>query len=210
MNVGATERASVIEAAAGLIEAYFGNSDRARTDVEAALKTSFNRESRRISALALALAGDASEGETVSESLNSEWPLDTIVQHYWMPTVRAAIALDRHTPEKAIEWLQNMGSFELCPVGQMDPVYLRAQAYLEMRNGKAAAREFQKILAHPGLVLENPVGVLARLGMARAYSIQGDTAEARIAYIDFFNQVKDADPDIPILRQARAEYSKLQ
>ena len=90
------------------------------------------------------------------------------------------------------------------------PAYLRGQAYLKLRQGSAAAAEFQKIVDHPGAILYDPTGALAHLGLARAYALSGDTAKARIAYQDFFALWKNADPDLPILKEAKAEYAKLQ
>ena len=137
------------------------------------------------------------------------------MQRYWLPAIWAAIELNRNRAEKAVELLRPATAYELGQplgfwFGTMYPVYLRGQAYLQMRKGTAAAAEFQKIIDRRGIVLNFPTGVLARLGLARAYALEGDKAKAGAAYQDFFNIWKDADPYIPILKQAKAEYAKLQ
>jgi len=131
------------------------------------------------------------------------------VQGMWVPMTRAAIALSHKNPAKAIELLRVVSSYEL-GTPRLLPIYERGQAYLVLHNGSGAAAEFQKVIDHPGIVREFPVGALAHLGLARAYSLQGDTAKARAAYQAFLALWKDADPDIPILKQAKAEYAKLQ
>jgi predicted Zn-dependent protease len=163
-----------------------------------------------VGAQALALAGDVTGAEKLADELNKQLPLDTSVQKYWLPTIRANVALDLHNPNKAIELLRIVSPYELGTFGFLNPIYTRGQAYLIQRNGTAAAAEFQKIIDHPGIVWAVPLGALAHLGLARAYAVQGDTAKSRAAYQDFLNIWKDADADIPILRRAKAEYAKLQ
>jgi hypothetical protein len=209
-NHGPAEHATFLEDFAGLTEAYFGNQQQARADVAAAQKLTVNRMSEPWAAFALAVAGDVKAAEKLSAKLNRTWPLDSVVQRYWLPAIAAAIALDKHDAEGAIESLGVMGAYEMSIEGHLDPVYLRGQAYLVQHDGKAAAAEFQRIIDHPGLVGYRPVGALARLGLARSYSLQGDTAKARAAYQDFLTLWKDADPDVPILKEAKAEYAKLQ
>jgi len=160
-------------------------------------------------ALALALAGDTEHAEKLTAELNKNFPLDTGVQRVWAPMIRGAIALSRKNPAKAIELLRVTSPYEL-GTPRLLPIYERGQAYLMLHNGSAAAAEFQKVIDHPGIVREFPVGALAHLGAARAYALQGDTAESRAAYQDFLSLWKDADPDIPILKQVKAEYAKLQ
>src|ERR1700746_640061 len=123
-------------------------------------------------------------------------------------TPRATLALSHKNPAKAIELLGVMSPYEL-GTPRLLPIYERGQAYLMLHNGSAAAAEFQKVIDHPGLVREFPVGALAHLGVARAYALQGDTAKSRAAYQDFLTLWKDADPDIPVLKQAKVEYAKL-
>lgn len=209
-NSHALDRAALYQVTAGMIEAYFGNSKGARLDIEAGQALGMNHDSELTAAFALALAGNVKEAEQLIEDLNKKWPLDSVVQRYWLPTIRAAIALDLAAPNRAIELLGAMGSYEMSAAGQLDPVYVRGRAYLTEGKGPDAVAQFEKILGHPGLVLENPVRALARLGLARAYSLQHDVSKSRAAYQDFFALWKDADPDIPVLKEAKAEYAKLR
>jgi hypothetical protein len=165
-----------------------------------------------MAALALARAGDRT-AEKLAAELDKTFPLDTLVQRYWLPTIRAAAALQRKDPNRAVELLKLTSTIELglaTNQTKLCPVYLRGEAYLMLRDGNAAAAEFQKFVDHRGLVSNFPWGVFARLGLARAYALQGDTLKARAAYQDFLTLWKDADPDIPIQKQARAECAKLQ
>jgi eukaryotic-like serine/threonine-protein kinase len=158
-------------------------------------------------------------GETGAQDLPNELDEEnssnTVFKLHRLPTAHAAIALRQGNPEKALAILQVVEPYEL---GQPSPVpletlyipYLRGQTFLMEHNGKAAVQEFQKILDHPGIALNSPVGVLAHLEMARAYVMQGDTVRGRAAYADFLTLWKYADPHIPVLKQAKAEYSKLQ
>jgi len=211
----AKETAALWQVNAALREAEFGNTSSARQDAMVALALVPGREVRSVAALALARAGDAAQAQKLADSLNKEFPQNTIVQGYWLPAIRAAIELNAKNTTKAVELLKTAAPYELgtCepfPFGMMYPVYLRGQGYLVARQGKEAAAEFQKMIDHRGIVLNFPLGALARLGLARAYVLQGDTAKARSAYQDFLTLWKDANPDIPILKQAKAEYAKLQ
>ena len=143
------------------------------------------------------------------------FPLDTLVQKYRLPTIRAAVALQRKDPNRAVELLKVASPVELGDTGYLLPIYVRGEAYLMLHDGNAAAAEFQKFVVHYGLVGNSPWGALARLGLARAYALDAarDPAardKARTAYQNFFTLWKDADPDIPILKQAKAEYAKLR
>ena len=136
------------------------------------------------------------------------------MQFNYLPTIRAQVALIRKDHSKAVEFLQ-AASYELgTPTDRISPalypVYVRGQAYLDAHQGSQAAAEFQKILDHRGIIVNAPIGALAHLQIARSYAMQGDTAKARMAYNDFLTLWKDADPDIPILKEAKAEYAKLQ
>jgi tetratricopeptide (TPR) repeat protein/predicted Ser/Thr protein kinase len=207
---GNNERAAGYQVAAALREVESGNREQARTDADAAVKLAPNRDVRAIAALALARAGDTGGAEMLAAELDNSFPLDTLVQRYWLPTIRAAVALERKDPNRAIELLKAVGAIELGAEGNLLPVYVRGQAYLVLHDGNAAAAEFQKFIDHRGLVVNFPWGALARLGLARAYAMQGDTAKAKAAYQDFLTLWKDADPDIPILIAAKAEYAKLK
>ena len=149
--------------------------------------------------------------------MGKRFPRDTLINRYWLPTITAAIEINRRNPSKAIEVVQVTAPYELGESypqfqvgGSLYPVYVRAQAYLLLHRGGEAAAEFQKIIDHRGILMNCPLGALARLGLARAYALQGQIAKSRSNYQDFFALWKDADPDIPILKQAKAEYAKLQ
>ena len=210
----AKETAATYQAAAALREVASGNLEQARAEANAALKLAPNRDVRAIAALALARAGDTAEAEKLAAALDKTFPLSTVVQRYWLPTIRAGVALERRDPNRAIELLKVASTIELgFPTNLtmlLCPAYLRGEAYLMLHNGNRAAAEFQKFVDRRGLVANFPWGALARLGLARAYALQGDTAKARAAYQDFLTLWKDADPDVPILKQAKTEYAKLQ
>ena len=210
----AKESAAAYQAAAALREVESGNREQARAEANAALKLAPNRDVRAIAVLVLARAGDTAAAEKLAAELDETFPLSTLVQRYWLPTIRAAVALERKDPNRAIELLKVASTIEVGePTGLtifLCPVYLRGEAYLMLHDGNRAAAEFQKFIDHRGLVINFPWGALARLGLARAYATQGDTAKAHAAYKDFLTLWKDADPDIPILKEAKAEYAKLQ
>jgi hypothetical protein len=141
--------------------------------------------------------------------LKIDFPQNTIVQSYWIPTLRASLELSRGNPAKATKLLETAAPYELGGQGYLYSVYLSGRAYLLARKGNEAATEFQKIIDHPGIVLNFSTGALAHLGLARAYALTGNTLKATSKYADFFALWKDADPDIPILKEAKAEYAKL-
>ena len=210
----AKETAATYQAAAALREVEAGNREQARADADAALKLAQNRDVRAIAALALARAGDIAAAEKLAAELDKTFPLDTLVQKYWLPAVRAAIALRRNQAQRAVDLLQKASTIELGMPTNFNvvlcPAYLRGEAYLTLHHGAAAAAEFQKFIDHYGLVSNFSWGALARLGLARAYGEEGNTGKARAAYQDFLTLWKDADPDVPIYKQAKAEYAKLQ
>jgi serine/threonine protein kinase len=210
----AKESAASYQAAAALREVESDNREQARAEANAALKLAPNRDVRDMAALAFARAGDTSGAEKLAAELDKTYPLDTLVQRNWLPTIRAAVALERKDPNRAIELLRETITIELGQPSSatifLCPAYIRGQAYLMLDDGKAAAAEFQKFIDHRGVVGNFPWGALAHLQLARAYALQSDTAKARAAYNDFLSLWKDADPDIPILKQAKAEFAKLQ
>ena len=212
----AKETAAIWEINQALREAEFGNATQARQFASAALALApLGRDVQLLAALALARAGDAVSAQQFTDKLNSDFPLSTVLQHYWLPTVQAEIELTHGNPARAIEVLHSASTYELgdppqFQPGTLYPVYVRGQAYLRAGNGTAAAQEFQKIIDHRGIVLNFPLGALAHVGLARACALSGDTARAKGAYQDFFALWKDADPAIPILKEAKAEYAKLQ
>jgi serine/threonine protein kinase/tetratricopeptide (TPR) repeat protein len=200
---------------AALAEALFGDTAEARKDAGTALAKSKGRDVQAAVALAYALAGDATLAQSLADDLAKRFPEDTVAQFNYLPEIRAQISLDHREPAKAIEFLQAASPYELGAPGYivllaLYPVYVRGEGYLAAHNGSAAAAEFQNILNHPSLVLNEPTGALVRLQLGRAYASQDDKAKARAAYQDFLALWKDADPDIPILKQAKAEYAKLQ
>jgi serine/threonine protein kinase len=212
------EKAAVFETRAALWEAFYGNAPTAKPAAMAALALAKNREVQYGAALALAIAGDSSQAQTLTNDLESSFPEDTSVKFSYLPTVRAFLALNHGDPAKAIELLQVAVPYELGQprstqtgfFGALYPVFARGQAYLVARQGAEAAREFQKILDRPGIMIGDPIGVLAHLQLGRAYAMEGDATKAKAAYQDFLTLWKDADPDIPILKQGEAEYAKLQ
>jgi tetratricopeptide (TPR) repeat protein len=205
----AKETAAAYQAEAALREVESGDREQTRADANAAVKLAPNRDVRAMAAFSLARAGDTAGAEKLAAELDKTFPLDTLVQRYWLPTIRAAVALERKGPNRAIELLKVASTIELGDGGYLLPVYLRGEAYLMLHDGNAAALEFQKFIDHRGLVGNFPWGALAHLGLARAYTMQGDTAKAKAAYQDFLALWKDADPDVPILIAAKTEYAKL-
>ena len=213
---GQKETAAGYQAVSALREALFGDGDQARERAATAKKHGPGRELDYALALSSAYARDAGAAQTFVNDLVRRFADDTTVQLNYVPTLHAKLALLRANPEQAIEMLRMASPYEfgLCAIGfynwpNLYPVYVRGEAYLAARRGKDAAAEFQKILDHRGIVLNEPIGALAHLQLGRAYAMAGDTPKARAAYQDFLNLWKDADPDIPILLLAKAEYAKL-
>jgi DNA-binding winged helix-turn-helix (wHTH) protein/Flp pilus assembly protein TadD len=212
------ETAASYQAKAGLREALFGNATEARDQEEAALAFSTGRDVQYLAALALAIAGQITRAQALADELAKRFPEGTVVQFNYLPVLRARIALSRNDSSKAIGVLQAAAPYELgLPTGTgnllvlkaLYPAYVRGEAYLAASQGSEAAVEFQKILDHRSIVGNEPIGALAHLGLARAFAVQGDKTRARAAYQDFFTLWKDADPDIPILKRAKAEYANL-
>jgi serine/threonine protein kinase len=206
-RAGEKEVAASYEATFALREAIFGHPAEARGASAAALGLSNGRDGQYKAALALEMIGDATQAQALADDLKKRYPEDTIVQFQILPILNAQLALNRRGTGKAVEALQAAAPYELGFVASMYAVYLRGEAYLAMHEGSKAAGEFQKIIDHRVVVL-NPVGSLALLGLARAYALQDDRVNARKSYQDFLALWKDADPDIPILKQAKAEYAK--
>jgi tetratricopeptide (TPR) repeat protein len=166
-----------------------------------------------ILALSLARSGRTDEAERLADEVSRDAPLDTIVQKYLVPTVRAAVRLQKHDPRAAIDLLRETAQYELASTKSFDylyPAYIRGLAYLESGDGRSAAGEFQKLIDNPGLCWEYITGPLARLQLGRAQRLMGNDASARESYEEFLNIWKDADPDLPIYRQAKAEYAQLK
>ena len=201
------ERAAGYEAEAAVREALVGNMSQAKQQAQAALALSTATYVEALSAIALGLAGDTPQATRLAADLAKRSPEDTIMQFQYLPMIHAVAALAGGNATKAIEALTPAAPYEL---GELYIVYLRGKAYVAAHQGSAAAAEFQKILDHPGVVYNRPIGALAHLGLARAYALSGDTVKAKSAYQDFLGLWKDADPDVSILKEAKAEYAKLQ
>jgi tetratricopeptide (TPR) repeat protein len=221
------ENGAIWQANAALEQAAYGNAAEARQSVAEALKlapTSQGVESE--AALAFAMAGDTARAESLAQDLGKRFPLDTQMQSLWLPAIQAQLALDKKNPASALNALQAASPIELgqiffvANISCLYPTYVRGETSLAAGQGSAAAAEFQKILDHGGIVWNCWTGALAHLGVARANALQSRTSQgadadaARVralaAYKDFLTLWKDADPDIPILKQAKAEYAKLQ
>jgi tetratricopeptide (TPR) repeat protein/predicted Ser/Thr protein kinase len=175
-------------------------------------KVGAGKDVQVLAALVTARIGDLKQAQKLSEELDKKYPQDTFVQKYWLPVIRAALDLRQGKGSKAVDELEPATVFELGNPSSLTlyPAYVRGQAYLVIGDASKAAAEFQKFIDHPGIVLNSPLGPLAHLGRARAYARSGDSAKTRDAYRDFLGLWKDADPDIPILKEAKAEYAKLR
>jgi serine/threonine protein kinase/tetratricopeptide (TPR) repeat protein len=200
---------------AAVRESEVGEFARAQQYISQAQKLSHGQDVATLSAVALVQIGSVNQAEALCHELDKQWPEGTIVQKYWLPAIRAQIDLRQARPSKAIDDLGVATPLEFANPGStavptLYPAYVRAQAYLAMGDGPKAATEFRKLTDRPGLVLNYPLGALAHLGLARAYKSSGDLQNSRQAYLDFLSLWKDSDPDIPILKQAKAEYAKLK
>jgi len=221
------ESGAVWQANAAVLQAAYGNTAEARQSAADALKLASTSQGVEVeAALALAMAGDAARAESLAQDLGKRFPLDTQMQSLWLPAIQAQLALDRKNPAAAVSVTQAASPMELGQIlfvnnlSCLYPVYVHGEAYLAAGQGSAAAAEFQKILDHSGIVWNCWTGALAHLGVARANALQARSAQgadadaARVralaAYKDFLTLWKDADPDIPILKEAKAEYAKLQ
>jgi len=208
---GYVETAATFRASAALREAAVGNFALARQYAKSSLSGKGGHDSEINAALALAWIGDLPAAEKLAAELHERFPSDTMLNGLSLPLIQGALELTRGNPKRALELLQRASLYELSSALYMPmaPAYERGEAYLALKQGDAAAREFQGILDHPGVTLNYFPGALAHLGLGRAYAAQGDTAKARTAYQDFFAIWKDADPDVPILQKAKTEYAKI-
>jgi eukaryotic-like serine/threonine-protein kinase len=202
------EVAASCQVHAALREAELGNFTLAEQGVTAALALSRSRDIELQGALVLARIGEASRAAALVAGLEKSYPTDTLLKFYSLPTINAAISINRGNPSQALLYLEAVAPYELGR--DLYPAYLRGQAYLLAHNSTAAGAEFQKLLDHRGIVGNFVTGALTHLQIGRAYVLSGDTAKAKAAYQDFLTLWKDADPDIPILKQAKAEYARLQ
>jgi ATP/maltotriose-dependent transcriptional regulator MalT len=233
---GHKESAAEMQALVAVIEADFGRPDEARRLAAASLAEVKSQEVKNqhvdgmavsgrsgqqvknqevgvIAALVLARAGDAGRAQSMAMELSQRFPSDTMLNGLALPTIRAAAELSRGNAKAAIRLLEPALPYDLSKEEHQPPLYasfLRGQAYLGAGDGKAAEVEFQKLIDHSGIVASYPQGALARLGLARARHLAGDVSGSRMAYQDFFALWKDADPGVPVLQQARAEYAALR
>jgi tetratricopeptide (TPR) repeat protein len=211
------ERAAIYTSAEAVCEAHFGNAAEAKRLAAAALDLAKGRDVEYSAAFALALSGDSSASQKIAADLEKRFPEDTPVQFEYLPTLRALSALNRRAPLEAVEYLEPARPYDFAlpgtaffaKFGGLYPAYVRGQSYLAAGRGQEAVVEFQKVLNHRGIVFADPIGALAHLQLGRAYVASGDMAKAKNAYQDFLTLWKDADEDIPILKQAKAEYAKL-
>ena len=210
VHADSKETAAVWQADAALREAELGNAPLARQGVTAALALSSGRDVKVQAALALARIGDVAHAKALVVELQKSYPANTLLNVYWLPSIKAAIELSRGNSSQALLDLETAAPYELAGGLTLYPAYLRGQAYLLAHNGMAAAAEFQKMLDHRSIVQNFVTESLAHLQIGRAYAMTGDTVKAKAAYQDFFSLWKDADPAISCLKQARAEYAKLQ
>ena len=208
-NHGMLEGAQNDLAGLALIEADFGDCARAREDLSK-LSSNPGRVASAVAGSVFATCGDVTKAESLANNLNKNYPLETLAQKVDIPTIRARQELQRGNGSKAVDELRSTEAYEFGNVALGSPAYLRGLAYLQMKQGGLAAPEFQKALDHKGVTGNAPLAALSRLGLGRAFALSGDNAKARTAYQDFFAIWKDADPDLPILKTAKAEYEKLK
>lgn len=213
IHAGYPETAALWQVNAALREAEWGDFPAARAGVDAALKLSQGRDVKLIAAFTLARSGDVQRVKPLVQELKRDYPTDSLLKLYWLSCIDAALALDVGDAKRALADLKTAEPYELGGantfINYLYPAYLRGQAYLLAHDAAAAAREFQKLLDHSGVVTNFVTGALAHLELGRAYAMAGDSVKAKAAYRDFFALWKDADPKIPVLQQARAEYAKL-
>ena len=211
------ESGALEQVSSALYEAEFGNLERARQGVKAGLAIASTRNVQILAALTFARTGSLASARSAAGELQRQFPVDTLLNYYWLPVVRAYMEIHDGHHAQALKLLEVGAPYDLAfpppqfgEGGLLYPAYVRGQAYLALQRGNEATAEFQKFVDHRTIVANSPLAALAHLGLARAYALQGDTLKAHAAYQDFFALWKDADPDIPILKEAKAEYAKLQ
>jgi tetratricopeptide (TPR) repeat protein len=217
MQIDDRERSAEYQMEAAVREALLGKVAEAKRSATVSLTVSKARDVEYGAAFAFASSGNSSLAEALANDLDKRFPEDTLVRFNYLPTLRALLAFDNGSPSKAVELLQATGPYEMgfsadsaVFFGALYPVYVRGEAYLAEHRGAEAAAEFQKIIDHRGIVLSDPIGALAHLQLGRAYGLTGDIPKAGANYESFLELWKNADPDIPVLRQARAEYARLR
>jgi tetratricopeptide (TPR) repeat protein len=217
-QAGEREAAASYQAARAVWEAVCANAAEGKRNAMAALALSSGRDVEYIAALALALSGDSARSQQLADDLEKRFPEDMFVKFTYVPVLRALSALEEGQPTDSVERLHIALPYELAVnglnfahfyLGGLHSAYVRGEALLAMHRFAEAAAEFQKILDHRGIVGADPIGALAHLQLGRTFALSEDTARAKTAYRDFLTLWKDADPDVPILTQARAEYARL-
>lgn len=211
------QRAALWESGAAVREALFGNASEARQRTKAALQLSRDHETEYGAAYALARSGDLAQARALADDLEKRFPEDSTVRFHYRPVLRARLALEQGDTAAALEALEAAVPYELGSprsmvnglFGAFYAIYVRGESYVAARRGAEAAWEFQRVLDHRGIVISDPIGALARLQLARAFVLTGETAKAKAAYQDFMMLWKDADPGIPVLQQAKAEFAAL-
>jgi tetratricopeptide (TPR) repeat protein len=194
-----------------LEDAEVGKDVQARVCENKAAGSPLDRDNKIALALALARSGRTAEAGRLADQISAERPEDTLVQHYFIPTIRAAVKLRQHDPAAAIDLLRGTAKYDLAFTGSFDsvyPAYIRGLAYLGLGDAQSAAAQFQKLIDNPGFSVRHVIGPLAQLQLGRAQQMMGDEAAAHKSYEDFLTLWKDADPDVPIYQQAKAEYAK--
>jgi eukaryotic-like serine/threonine-protein kinase len=215
-NAGNKETAARYEVLSALRSSLAGQRTQTRERVANALKLSNGRDVQAAAALALAFVGETERSQKLTNDLAKRFPDDTVVQFNYLPTIRGQVALNNASPEGAIAATEPAALYELGDQGVisvaqgMYPIYVRGEAYIAAGEGNKAVIEFTKLLNHPGVIQNRMIGSIAQLGLARAHKFAGNNERARASYLQFLTLWKDADPDIPILKQAKAEYAKLE
>ena len=202
---------------AALREAEFNDIARSRQEIASALAAAPTRDVNILAALAFARIGEVGRAKRMADDLAERFPLNTLINHYWLPAIYASIEIKRGNPAKAIDILQGAEAYELgTPLPQFEvggslyPVYIRGTAYLSLKKCKEAAAEFQKYNDQRGIAANSPLAALARLQLGRAYALGGDSEKARSSYQEFFALWKDAEPDVPVLAEAKSEYQRIR
>jgi eukaryotic-like serine/threonine-protein kinase len=208
------ESAAGCWAEAAIREVEVGNIVNTREYIARALNLNHGRGVLTLDALAMAKGGDSARALQLAEKLNREYPSDTMIQKYWLPVIRAEVELQKGRPSRAIELLSGVEPVEMAvpdefAISVLYPAYVRGEAYLSVGDGRAAQVEFQKLVDHPGMVMNFLLGALAKLGSARACAREGNSTEAIERYREFLSLWREADSDVPILIRAKAEYSAL-
>lgn len=204
------DRVASMNANVSQSEFLIGETEKARKDAQSAFTSSSDQQVQALAGMTLALLGDGSRPQAVHDDLSKRFPVDTNIQFALLPSLQATIEFGRGNFDKAIALLQPVAKYEMGSSASLSPAYLRGVTYLRLKKGDEAAVEFQKIISHPGVVQTSIIGPLAHLGLARARVLSNDTSGARVEYQTFLTIWKDADPDIPIFKEAQAEYAKLK